>query len=504
MKKWYSFIVMIVIITLLTSATAFAGSKAPSIKVTVNNKIVKYDTQPYLKGGDVMISLQQTSEALGLKVETKKNSKTVWINLDMMHLELPIGKSEFYIHRDADFTGIPQTVKLQTPIKSIKGKVFVPGKAVFSSLGRTVKWDSKKRVLSIVNDKSTGVDLTKPIPYTVIAEEDIQKSKDIYKWYKANYKKAGIYYTKLDNVMYVLAGAGRKPTGGYSVNINKITYDTVTKGYVFASFTRPSPDMMVTQVETFPHMLIKIEGCKKLKSIDGEVQEIIIDTLPTQVPYDEITVEDIQDNDNLKNWYEDNNQKQGISSIRDGKYIYALIGAGEKPTGGYTLHIDNVFYSTVDTVTVNARVTPPGDNVRVMMVITYPSTLIRIESDTVKTVVGEVLDTEIAGKEKWITMDSSTVTQMELFNLDQVKLRDITGAEKEDIMKSFNEAVLDPNPYVKMIAGNVLKVTTTDGYIVTFTSYGSETNAIVSLEKDGEARSFHIIAPFIAKTLLSI
>jgi hypothetical protein len=218
----------------------------------------------------------------------------------------------------------------------------------------------------------------------------------------------------------------------------------------------------------------------------------------------EISFDDIKGNDILAKWYNENNQKQGISYIRDGKYMYALIGAGEKPTGGYTISIDNVFYSTADTVTINAKVTPPGDNVRVMMVITYPSTLIRMESDTIKTVVGDVLDnTKTPGKEKWITMDSDTVTKMELYTLDQVKIRDITGTEQDSIMKSFNEATLDPNPYIEMIAGSILKVTNNDGYLLTFTSYGSETNVIVSFAKDGDTRTFHLVAPVIAKTLLN-
>jgi hypothetical protein len=69
-------------------------------------------------------------------------------------------------------------------------------------------------------------------------------------------------------------------------------------------------------------------------------------------------------------------------------------------------------------------------------------------------------------------------------------------------MKAFNEATLDPNPYIEMIAGNVLKITTNDGYVLTFTSYGSKTNVIVNFEKDGDNRTFHLVAPVIAETLL--
>lgn len=502
MKKVSAIVIMIIIMTMLTGSTALAGHKAPRIKVTVNNKTVKYNVVPYLKDGEVMIPVKQTSEALGAKVEWDKKESTEWVNLDMMHIELPVGRSEFYIHRDADFSGIPQTVKLNTAIISVNGVIFVPGEKFIASLGATVSWNSKKNVLSITKTKSTGIDLTKTIPYTEITKNDIAKIKDVYKWYQHNYKKSGIRSMKKNGVIYVLLGAGSKPTEGYTVGINKITYDTESKAYIYGYVKRPTPDKSIPN-KTYPNMLIKIEGCKNLKSIHGEMPEMIVDIVPPKASYEELTFDSIQDNSILNKWYNENAQKKGISYIRDGKYIYALIGAGEKPTGGYTLTIDNAFYSSYDTVTINARVTPPADNVRVMMVITYPSTLIRIESDLIKAVIGEVIDTTTSGKEKWITMDSSTVTKMELYNLDQVKLRDITGTEKDDIMKSFNEATINPNPYIKMIAGNVLKVTINDGYVLTFTSYGSDTNVIVNFEKDGEARTFHLTAPVIAKTLLS-
>jgi hypothetical protein len=486
------------LITLLANTTALAGNSTPKIKVTVNNKTINYSVAPYIMKGEVMLPMAQTSEALGAKVEWDKKNKTAWVHFDMMHIEIIVGKSEFYIHRDADFSGIPQTVKLKAPIKSIKKRIFVPGKTFFESIGMTVSWDSKKSVFSITNDSTISDDIL----YTVISENDISKMKDVSTWYKKKYTEAGIHNMKYDGVMYVLVSAGIKPTGGYTVGINRIFYETSDKAFVSAYFKKPSPDMMVTQVETYPHMLIKIEGSKNFTSVKGEIQEIIVDSLPTEVPYQEITTDTIKDNSILMKWYNENNQKQGISSIRNGEYIYAVISAGERPTGGYTIQLDNVFYSSYNTVSINASVTPPGDNVRVMMVITYPSTLIRIKSDMLTSIVGEVIDIKIPSKEQWVIMDSNTVTKMELFNLDQVKLRDITCNERDDIMNSFNEATIDQNAYIKMIAGNVLKVTTNDGYVITFTSYGSETNVIANFDKDGETRTFHLVAPVIARTLL--
>ena len=371
--------------SLLSTSVAFAGN-ATSIKVIVNNEMVKFSEKSYIKNGEVMIPLKQTAVALGATVEWDKKSKTEWVNLGMMHVELTVGKSEFYIHRDADFSGIPQKVKLNTPINVVKGRIFVPGKIFVESIGMTASWDSKKRVLSITNCNATDTDLSKLVPYTEITADDISGIKEVYKWYSVNNQNAGISYLKNDGIMYV------------------------------------------------------------------------------------------------------------------------LIGAGEKPTGGFSVSIDKIFYSAADTVTINAKVSPPGDNVRVMMMITYHAMLIKIKSNSIKIVSGEVVSSTItvSTKEKWITMETSTVTKMVLFTLDQVKVKDIIGIEKEDIMKSFNEATIDQNSYIAMITGNTLTVTTNDGYILTFTSYGSNTNVIVNFEKDGESRSFHLVAPMIAKTLLKV
>ena len=491
MKKIYILVILVALMSFTTNMTAYACNTKQKITVTVDSKTVKYEAVPYLSKGEVMIPAKETAEAVGGTFEWDKKKNTAWIHLAMTHLELINGKSEFYIHRDADFSGIPQTVKLNTSIRYSRGNVFVPGKTVFESLGTSVTWDAKKKALSISTNKS----LNQELRYTIIAKEEIANLKLVNAWYNKYYTNAGIHSFRYNGAMYVLVSAGSKPTGGYSIGINKVYYETSTKAYINAFVKSPAPDMMVTQVETFPHVLVKIVGQKKLRSIKGELQELTSDSLPVKVSYEELSYEQIKKNERLVQWYTENNQSQGVHSIKDGGYIYALLGAGERPTGGYTLHIDKIYYSTADTVTVEAKVTPPGDNVRVIMMITYPSLLIRIKSDTLKTIHGEVLDTKISG----VTLDNSNVTKMELYDLNQVKLKDITGSEKEEIMQAFRDAIIDYNPSIKMIAGKILKITTSDGYLITFSSYGSTTNIIASLDKGGVAKSYHLLSPGIAK-----
>lgn len=64
-------------------------------------------------------------------------------------MEIPIDKTEFYIHRDADFSGIPQTVKLNAPIRIIDGRTFLPALILTDSLGLLANWDEDVKNLDV-------------------------------------------------------------------------------------------------------------------------------------------------------------------------------------------------------------------------------------------------------------------------------------------------------------------------------------------------------------------
>lgn len=373
MKKLGSFIMLVIMLTLVTSIPVYA-KPTKDIKVVVDSNTIKCNPKPYIKDGEVMIPLRPIAEAVGATVRWDKKTKTAWVDFNMTHVEVPVGKEVFYIHHDADFTGIPEEVNSKGLTKFVHRKLVVPVKVFLESLGMTVEYDAENKVLTITTNQSS----------------------------------------------------------------NSITYE-------------------------------------------------------------EINYELIKENDSLIEWYNENNRNEGIFYKKDGKFVYVLIGAGEKMTGGYIVNIDQVISLNKDTVSVMASVTSPSGNV--ITVITYPSKLIRIKADKIKSVVGEIKQiTNTPSKENWGVMDYTTVSKMELFDLNDEKLRDLTKLEKKYIMKAFNEATIDPNMYVKMIAGNVLKVTMKDGEILNFTSYGSNTNVIVAFQT--ESISYHIVAPDIAELLL--
>ena len=498
-KKFNVLIIMTMILTLMMSSTVFAKRLTTDIKVVVNNKTTKSKLMAYEKNGEVMIPLKKISKELGATTKWDNKTKTDWVYFDGMQVEVTVGKKEAYVHRDNDFSGIPQTIVLKSQIERVKGKVVVPSISFFEGLGMTVNWNSSKRILTISNDSAE----VSEVPYTIIEEKDIKNNKKVASWYKKNYQKSGIHSYKHAGAMYVLVGLGEKLTGGYTVGINNITHVSKATSYLSAYFTAPAPDMMVTQIVTYPHILIKIDSHKTIARLSGDIQEKVISEIPGIVAYEEITFEDIKGNENLSKWYEQNKENHGISYMKDGNYMYALIGGGERPTGGFTITIDEAIYVSADTVSINATVTPPGPNVRVIMMITYPSILIRFQSNTVKTVKGEVTYFDPYDKKDLGYMDTETVSKMELYNLEGVKLRDITGNEMITIIESYNLSAIDPSFYIKMITGNTLKVTMKDATIITFTSYGSENNGLANVNKNGTYSTHHLVAPVIAKTLLA-
>lgn len=502
-KKFNLLIIMTMILTLMMSSTTYAKPKhtntKANIKVVVNNKTIKSRLMAYEKSGEVMIPLKNIVKELGATTKSVNKTKTEWVYFDGMQVEVTAGKKEAYVHRDNDFSGIPQTIVLKSQIERVKGKVFVPAISFFEGLGMTVNWNSSKRTLSITNNSTQESE----VPYTILEEKDIKKNIKVASWYKKNYQKSGIHSYKHAGAMYVLVGLGEKLTGGYTVGINSITHASKTTAYVSAYFTAPAPDMMVTQIVTYPHILLKIDGHKTIARLSGDIQEKVISEIPGILTYEEITFEDIKGNETISKWYEQHKQNHGISYMKDGNYMYALIGAGERPTGGFTITINEVSYISADTVSIHATVTPPGPNVRVIMMLTYPSILIRFQSDTAKTVKGEVTYFDPYDKKDLGYMDTETVSKMELYNLEGVKLRDITGNEMITIIESYNVSAIDPSFYIEMITGNTLKVTMKDGVIITFTSYGSENNVIANVNKNGSYSTHHLVAPVIAKTLLN-
>ena len=76
---------------------------------------------------------------------------------------------------------------------------------------------------------------------------------------------------------------------------------------------------------------------------DAETSTVIIEESDVLTKrYNEISYEDIKNDEELEQWYQANKQKEGINYIKKNNVYYILIGAGERNTGGYSVNIEDV------------------------------------------------------------------------------------------------------------------------------------------------------------------
>lgn len=108
-------------------------------------------------------------------------------------------------------------------------------------------------------------------------------------------------------------------------------------------------------------------------------EEGTIITVERPVEFKIIDTETINKNDLLKRFYDKNHMTKGINYLIDGDYIYALISAGEKPTGGYSLEVGSVTEVTPGTVYIHADLNSPKDGSSVTQALTYPGAMIKFE-----------------------------------------------------------------------------------------------------------------------------
>ncbi|WP_018749888.1 copper amine oxidase N-terminal domain-containing protein [Paenibacillus sanguinis] len=143
---------VIVLLGLMTPAVSAA--KIP-VSVQVDDMSLKFpDEEPYFESNRVLVPIRFVSEALGAKVEYKKESagnqkeRVVYVKLDGKTVRMPIDSDNATVDGDI--------VKLDVPARDQGSRVFVPLRFVSEALGADVEWNQSKLLVSIYTEVETG------------------------------------------------------------------------------------------------------------------------------------------------------------------------------------------------------------------------------------------------------------------------------------------------------------------------------------------------------------
>lgn len=78
-------------------------------------------------------------------------------------------------------------------------------------------------------------------------------------------------------------------------------------------------------------------------------------------------------------WYDRNYRVEGVHALAYGTDRYLIVSAGEKPTGGYQVMVQNI-RATKNKIEVHARLVIPSQEALVTQALTYPHQLIRLKN----------------------------------------------------------------------------------------------------------------------------
>lgn len=185
LKKRVYLILMSVLMVFSFAVSSVSAAKV-NVTVQVDGKTVKFpDEKPYFENNRVLIPIRFVSEALGAKVDYKKETtgsrveRVVYVELNGKMIRMPV---------NSDIVLVGDTiVKLDVPARLQGSRVFVPLRFVSEALGATVNWNQSNKLVSI----STGKEVTDPDP---VPSDDNMYSTD-FKW------KAG--YTELAKELFI-------------------------------------------------------------------------------------------------------------------------------------------------------------------------------------------------------------------------------------------------------------------------------------------------------------
>nr|WP_312576535.1 beta-propeller domain-containing protein [Sedimentibacter sp.] len=140
--------ILTMILAISLGVSVFAENE--EITVYVNNEKVKFDVNPMLENGRVLVPLRGVFEKLNAKVDWNKNIMQVIIKDENNEIEMMLDKNKVMVNgeiRDID-----------TSTKMINSRTFAPLRFISENLGHDISWDGDTNSVYITTNKTSSVD----------------------------------------------------------------------------------------------------------------------------------------------------------------------------------------------------------------------------------------------------------------------------------------------------------------------------------------------------------
>ena len=162
MKKLFSYMLCVGLLmgsfvggneVLLEKASA---ATSPTITIEVDGKEVKSDVPPFISNGRVYVPVRVIGESLGAKVIGQKSEVTVEKGDRFIKMKL---NSHYISIND-------QVYKIDSPVKYVKGRSFLPFRVMSDSLGFNIDWDNTAKKVIITTTTPPAKTTIEEVKYT--------------------------------------------------------------------------------------------------------------------------------------------------------------------------------------------------------------------------------------------------------------------------------------------------------------------------------------------------
>lgn len=170
--------------------------------------------------------------------------------------------------------------------------------------------------------------------------------------------------------------------------------------------------------------------------IKGEGDTIVVEK---PVKFETVSQDTINGNEQLINMYNNNRKIRGIYHLIDGDYIYVLVSAGEKPTGGYGIMVDSITEVAPGTAYIHATLNSPGKDSIVTQALTYPSVMVKFEKGAINN-----FQWDLSGDIKSDEAERNEITKLVQSFGEQLKMVSLLAPEetlKETMNKYYGDYV---------------------------------------------------------------
>ena len=146
---------LLLLVTLMVAAMPSGIMAAGPIKVKLNGQNIKFDVQPILSSGRVLVPIRSITSAMGATISWNGSSGTVTIKKDSDTLKLTAGSKTAYKNNSK--------IKLDVPARIVRGRTLAPVRFISEGLNASVKWDSGSRTVNITQRSKDEIQAIKQV-----------------------------------------------------------------------------------------------------------------------------------------------------------------------------------------------------------------------------------------------------------------------------------------------------------------------------------------------------